>query len=201
MKQYLTNNKLAMDMLKHMANDGRTDKYIQQKLREVIGYSWHTRTIGDRRRALGIRRTTTINKPATPLSCPAKSNLIKNSFNKLDPNQLSFNELCEYVISFFEDLANYPRGERAPNHWWKIISSKLRIFDKKRIIQSINFGIFTQSQMYAYNFCTEGFDRLISRSSCKGQCQDLYDLYRKWRNSFLKSLHMKTVNTIYETTR
>lgn len=182
--------------LKYMAKNGLSDKQISRELYDCFNHLWSTSTIARRRRSSGLKRESpfTNNKPTTTsVSCtlikgpphqnPKKlNNRIKNYFKDTDPDTLSFGCLCEYIASFFEDLANHPRGKPAPQEWWDTIRDKVISWYAVRGRTDVNYSTLSRSQILAYDFCEALYTKSVRGSS---RYRVVYSLYREWRTAFL----------------
>lgn len=125
-------------------------------------------------------------------------NSVKQYFKHLNPDTLSFGELCEYTASHFEDVANYPQKDEygdklnAPQDWWifarDLVVDWHTVLIQRRIeLNSLhgNEGL-NKIQNRAFNYCLKMYTQ--SLTSQRGRKYgEVYSLYRVWRRSFLQS--------------
>lgn len=123
----LSSNPEALMIIENYANQGLTDKVIQQKLVDECGYKWTIDSISRRRRAMGIKKnknkhidtetedTPTFTTPPYGLSDPEKALWFRNQFKKTHlyltiQKQFETDEVAVYLEDFgllccqFEDI-------------------------------------------------------------------------------------------------
>lgn len=123
----LSSNPKALEILENCAEQGLSDKEIQQQLVKECGYQWTTDTIGRRRRALGIHKksgdqidtdvmdTPILTIPPHGLSEVEKANWFRSRFKrthlyKTIKKQFEPEEVAVYIEDFgllccqFEDI-------------------------------------------------------------------------------------------------
>jgi hypothetical protein len=193
-RKNLVHDKEAMGALIRMVKAGKSDLYIQTQLYGTFGIRWSTRTIARRRCSEGFKKTSPIpitkqkrRVTASKISTPANNstlpkNRIAQHFNDLNPDTLSFAELCEYTASFFERIANYPRKQKAPQEWWDTARDKIMTWNRIRQRTKVDFSVFTIPQAHAFDYCMSMHEHSING----GPYSEVYALFREWDRSLLR---------------
>lgn len=205
-KKNLSNNKGAMLALEHMSKNGLSDKDISQKLYDSFGHLWDTSTIGRRRRGLGVLRempasfckplksVTAIKNSKKRLSATNKTQMIlEDCFGNVNPDDLLFGDLCEYTASFFEGLANHPKGEPSPQEWWDTARDKVIHWHTVLERTKANISKLNKSQLRAYDYCKAMYHQSITGGR---YYREVYSLYREWRLVFIEAINYRRPPTI-----
>jgi len=132
---------------------------------------------------------------STDNTFPKRPNTVAQFFQNsvggpcIDVSNLSFAELGEYAVSFFEDLANHEKGERPspPQSFWITARDKVMHWNRVRIRSNLvetNVAAFSDSQQLAYDYCSAMYEHTI-KGSRNAAYFEVYALYRTWRDCFL----------------
>ena len=179
----LQGNYVGMSVLRFMAESGRSNEDIQRVLDDIFGYEWTLETIkkhSDRFPLCHKKVQTSINIQEMLESKADVSQLQR--LRDLNPEDLSFGELCEHVASFFEYIEKYPRGKKVPGRFWNVARSKIKIWDQRRKIMwsKDDYKYLTESQRYAYNYCYELHNK--PPGSETGAYRSVYYRYRDFHD-------------------
>lgn len=182
----LQGNYVGMSVLRFMAESGRSNEDIRRVLYDIFGYEWTLETINKHSNRFPLchkKVQTSIDMQEMLESGKSKKDISQlQRLRDLNPEDLSFGELCEHAASFFEYIERYPKGRRAPGRFWNDARSKIEIWDQRRkIMWSMDdYKHLTESQKHAYNYCDELHNKPPGLKT--GAYGIVYQCYRYFRD-------------------